>query len=188
MSSAAAEPAEKISHATPVKSVETVETTVEPISDAVTKTSAAAEKMVKENAATLAESGSAATTAFQELAKAYQELASKNAKNLAAAIHALSSVKSITEFIDLEQKLIKEGVAAAVSDSTQIARLTAAVFTAAIDPGQEADRDRAQVIRLNPGDRRPGRQVGNSPGVLSAITVRSHARVVTSSIMRISVS
>jgi hypothetical protein len=134
MSSAAAEPAEKISHATPVKSVETVETTVEPISDAVTKTSAAAEKMVKENAATLAESGSAATTAFQELAKAYQELASKNAKNLAAAIHALSSVKSITEFIDLEQKLIKEGVAAAVSDSTQIARLTAAVFTAAIDP------------------------------------------------------
>jgi len=134
MSSATAEPVEKTIHAAPAKPFKPVETVVEPIADAVTKTSAAAENMVKENAAALAEGSSAATTAFQELAKAYQELATKNAKNLAAAIHALSSVRSITEFIDLEQKLIKEGVAAAVSDSTQIARLTAAVFAAAIDP------------------------------------------------------
>jgi len=132
MSQATAEPVVKTSTAPPVNKA--VETVVEATTEALTKGSAAAEKMVKENAAALAESGTGAGTAFQELTKAYQELAVKNAKNLASAIQSLSAVKSITEFITLEQKLIKEGVEAAVSDSTHIARLTAAVFTAAIDP------------------------------------------------------
>jgi phasin family protein len=64
----------------------------------------------------------------------YQELASKNAKNLTAAMQALAAVKSPTEFMELQQRLIKEGVAAAVSDSKHIAQLTTAVFTAAFEP------------------------------------------------------
>ena len=72
--------------------------------------------------------------AIEELTKAYQELATKNAKNLTAAIQALSAVKSPTEFIELQQRLIKDGVEAAVSDSRHIAQLTTAVFTAAFEP------------------------------------------------------
>jgi hypothetical protein len=43
-------------------------------------------------------------------------------------------VKNPAEFIELQQRLIKDGVEAAVSDSQRIAHLTAAVFTAAFEP------------------------------------------------------
>jgi len=43
-------------------------------------------------------------------------------------------VKSPTEFFELQQKLIKDGVEAAVADSRHIAELTTAVFTAAFEP------------------------------------------------------
>ena len=91
----------------------------------------------KANAEALTKSGNAAIAGFQELAKAYQALATKNAEKLTASIQALATVKSPTEFIELQQKLIKEGVDAAVSDSQNIAKLTAAVFTAAFEPVQE---------------------------------------------------
>jgi len=89
---------------------------------------------VESKANGLTDSAKASGTAFQELAKAYQELATKNARNVTAAIQALSSVKSPAEFIALQQTLIKDGVLAAVVDSQNIAHLTAAVFTAALDP------------------------------------------------------
>jgi hypothetical protein len=84
--------------------------------DALTKSGLAEEKIVKGNADALADSGNASSAAFQELTKAYQELAAKNAKNLTAAIQALTAVKKPTEFIELQQRLIKDGVDAAVSD------------------------------------------------------------------------
>jgi phasin family protein len=43
-------------------------------------------------------------------------------------------VKDPSQFIELQQKLIKDGVEAAVSDSRHIAQLTSAVFTAAFAP------------------------------------------------------
>jgi phasin family protein len=101
---------------------------------ALTKSSEAAEKIVKGNTEVLTESGNASRTAVQELTRAYQELASKNAKNLTAAMQALAAVKSPAEFVKLQQRLLKEGVEAAVSDSQHIAQLTTAVFTAAFEP------------------------------------------------------
>lgn len=91
----------------------------------------------KANAESLTKSGNAAIAGFQELAKAYQALATKNAEKLTASIQALSSVKSPAEFIELQQKLIQEGVDAAVGDSRNIAELTTAVFTAAFEPVQK---------------------------------------------------
>ena len=89
---------------------------------------------IKANTAAVSESGKASTAAIQDLTKAYQELATKNAKNLTAAIQSLSAVKTPAEFITLQQKLIQEGVQSAVSDSQTIAHLTVAVFTAAFEP------------------------------------------------------
>ncbi len=57
------------------------------------------EQIVNASADALNESGNASKAAVEELTKAYQELATKNAKNLTAAIQALSAVKSPTEFI-----------------------------------------------------------------------------------------
>jgi phasin family protein len=99
------------------------EVTAEPL----TKGGEAAEKIVKGNAEALTVSGNASRAAVQELA-------TKNAKNLTAAMQALAAVKSPAEFLELQQRLIKEGVEAAVSDSRHIAQLTTAVFTAAFEP------------------------------------------------------
>ena len=111
-----------------------VENIAKTNADALAKSSRAAETITKGGAEALTESGNASIAAVQELTKAYQELATKNAKNLTAAVHALSAVKSPTEFFELQQKLIKDGVEAAVADGRHIAQLTTAVFTAAFEP------------------------------------------------------
>jgi phasin family protein len=112
--------------------------TVEQISktsaDAVSKSAQAAKKAMQDSSSTLTESGKGSAAAIQGLTKAYQELAAKNAKNLTAAMEALAAVKNPAEFMELQQKLIKDGVEAAVSDSRHIAQLTNAVFTAAFEP------------------------------------------------------
>jgi phasin family protein len=115
------------------------EATAEP----PTKGGEAAEKIV--NAEALTVSGNASRAAVQELTRAYQELATKNAKNLAAAMQALAAVKSPAEFIQLQQRLIKEGVEAAVSDSRHIAQLTTSVFTAAFEPVKKQLEKTAQT-------------------------------------------
>ncbi len=112
----------------------TVEKIAKTNADALTESGQAAETIMKGSTEALTESGNASRAAVQELTKAYQELATKNAKNLTAAIQALSAVKDPAQFIELQQKLIKDGVEAAVSDSRHIAQLTTAVFTAAFEP------------------------------------------------------
>jgi phasin family protein len=89
---------------------------------------------MKGNADALTDSGSASRAAVQELTKAYQDLTTKNAKNLTAAMQALAAVKSPTEFIEVQQRLIKEGVETAVGDTQRIAQLTTAVYAAAFEP------------------------------------------------------
>ena len=102
---------------------------VKLIKDALTETGNASIAAVA-----LTDSGNASRAAVQELTRAYQELASKNVKNLSTAIQALAAVKSPAEFIELQRRLIKEGVEAAVSDNQHIAQLSTRVFTAAFEP------------------------------------------------------
>ena len=118
----------------PTMAKQPAEQIAEAASEALTKSGETAEKIIKGNAEALADSGNASRAAAQELTRAYQELAAKNAKNLTAAMQALAAVKSPTEFMELQQRLIREGVEAAVSDSQHIAQLTTAVFTAAFEP------------------------------------------------------
>ena len=123
----------------------TIEKIAKTNADALTKSGQAAEAGRTE---ALTESGNASRTAVQELAKAYQELATKNVKNLTAAIQALSAAKSPVQFVELQQKLIKDGVEAAVSDCRHIAQLTTSVFTAAFEPVKkqiEAAQKAAQI-------------------------------------------
>jgi phasin family protein len=111
-----------------------VENIAKTNADALAKSGRAAETIMKGSTEALTESGNASRAAVQELTTAYQELATKNVKNLTAAVQALSAVKSPTEFIELQQRLIKDGVEAAVADSRHIAQLTTSVFTAAFEP------------------------------------------------------
>ena len=108
-----------------------------------------AESIVKGNAEALASSGHASSVALQELTKAYQELAAKNAANLTAAIQALSGVKTPAEFLTVQQKLLADGVEAVVANSQTIAKLTIAVFTAAFEP-VKAQIEALQKVALKP--------------------------------------
>jgi hypothetical protein len=92
------------------------------------------EHVFKASTDALTASGHASSAAFQDLSKAYQEMAVRNANNLTVAMKELAGVKSPQEFVEIQQKLIKGGVQAAVTDSQNIAHLTAAVFTAAFEP------------------------------------------------------
>jgi phasin family protein len=127
-------PAKLVLEGFPAMAKQLAKRTAKDANQRLTMSGEAAEKMMKGNADALSESGNASKAAVQELTKAYGELAAKNAKNLTAAMQALAAVKSPTEFMELQQRLIKEGVAAAVSDSKHIAQLTTAVFTAAFEP------------------------------------------------------
>lgn len=78
--------------------------------------------------------GKAAASGFQELMQAYQSMARRNTEKLTMSMQALAAVKTPTEFIELQQKLLTEGVAAAVSDGATIGKLTTAAFAAAFEP------------------------------------------------------
>ena len=121
-----------------------VENIAKTNADALAKSGQVAETIMKGST----ESGNASRAGVQELTRAYQELATKNAKNLTAAIQELFAVKGPTQFVELQQKLIKDGVEAAVSDSRHIAQLTTSVFTAAFEPVKkqiEAAHKTAQI-------------------------------------------
>ena len=126
----------------------TVDQTAKANAEALTKSGNAAGKIAQASGATLTASGNASSAAFETLAKAYQEMASKNAETLKAAMQALAAVKNPAEFIELQQRLIKDGVQSAVRDAQNIAHLTAAVFTAAFDPVKQ-QIEAAQKTALN---------------------------------------
>lgn len=82
----------------------------------------------------LAGGSDAVVTGLQNLMQAYQTMARRNGEKLTASMQALAAVKTPTEFVELQRKLMAESVAAAVSDSAAIGKLTAAAFTAAFEP------------------------------------------------------
>jgi phasin family protein len=116
--------------------------------DVLSKSAHAAEKVVKDSSSTLTESGKGAAEALKELTKAYQELAARNVKNLTAVMEELVAVKSPAEFMELQQRLIKDGVEAAAGDSRRIAELTTAVFTAALEPVKKQFEAAQKASRL----------------------------------------
>jgi len=89
--------------------------------------------IAKDNLSALSQSDESSKSAFQQLSKAYQDVAKRNIATLSEAMRALSAVKTPTEYIELQQKLVKEGIAAAVQDSERIGKLTAAVFAVPFD-------------------------------------------------------
>ena len=113
---------------------QTSQQVVQDTTEALARSGGAVNEVMKGNANALTESGNASRAAVQELTKAYQELTTKNARNLTAAMQAMVAVKSPAEFIELQQRLIKEGVETAVGDSQRVGQLTTAVFTATFEP------------------------------------------------------
>ena len=115
-----------------------VENIAKTNAERIAKSSRAAEAVMKGGAAALTESGNASRAALLEVDKSVSGTGDKKRQESTTAIQAISAVKSPTEFIELQQKLIKDGVEAAVSDSRLIAQLTTSVFTAAFASCEKA--------------------------------------------------
>ncbi len=99
--------------------------------------SATMERDVAAGSDIITRSGNAAIAGYQDLAKAYQGLATQNAERLGAALQALAAVKSPAEFVELQNKLMADGIEAAVRDGNHIAKLTSSIFAAAFEPVRE---------------------------------------------------
>ena len=90
----------------------------------------------QENADAFAKSSAATVKAFEEIAKAQQALVAENVKKADAAVKALFSVKSPTEFADLQGKLARETLENAIADGRKLAELSTSALTDAIEPIQ----------------------------------------------------
>lgn len=101
----------------------------EPSAEILREGGDAVGKSVNDNTEGPTEATTTPRPAILELTKAYQDIASRNATTLTVAMQELAAVKSPTDFIALQQRLVREGVEEAVKDSQRIAQLTAAVFT-----------------------------------------------------------
>lgn len=88
----------------------------------------------KDNADALVKSSTIAFKGFEDIAKAWQALATKNVERTDAVIKAVTACKSPVEFADLQSKLVRESVESSISEGRKIAELTQATFTAALEP------------------------------------------------------
>lgn len=98
--------------------------------DTIAESGQATEKLLKRSSAALNESIKASNAAFKELTDVYQDVARKNIENLNAAMEALAEIKKPRDFVELQQRLIKESIEAAVNDGQRIARLVAVAYAA----------------------------------------------------------
>jgi phasin family protein len=95
------------------------------------------EKLVtisKDNADAIAQSGAATVKAFEEITKAQQAVVAKTVEKADAAVKAMFAVKSPAELADLQGKLARESIEAAIADSRKLAELATSAFTAVVEP------------------------------------------------------
>jgi len=88
----------------------------------------------KETTEAFVKSSTAAYKGFEEFTKAAQAVATKTASLNDAAFKAILAVKSPTELADLQGRLTRESVEAAIADSRKLAELANAALTAAVEP------------------------------------------------------
>ena len=129
-----------------LKTGEIIEESIKARSDAIIKRGIEAEHILKSNADTMTKTGTAAFAGFQELAREYQAIASRNSAKVMSSIHALATVKTPQDYMELQRRLFTESVQSAVSDFQTIARLTTAAFNVSFDPlRHQVEREQRNV-------------------------------------------
>jgi len=71
-----------------------------------------------------------AVAGFQGMMQVYQAIADNNIEKLRASMQAFAAAKSPLEFIELQQELLSDYVASAISDGEKIGKLATDAFTA----------------------------------------------------------
>ena len=88
----------------------------------------------KETTEAFVKSSAAAFKGFEEFTKTAQAVATKTASQNDAAFKAILAVKSPTELADLQGRLTRESVEAAIADSRKLVEIASAAYSAAVEP------------------------------------------------------
>ncbi len=73
---------------------------------------------------------------LQDIASAYKAIALETMEKMAGSVQAFAAVRSPTDFFQLQQTMMQDNIAAAMSNGSQIATLTSAFFMASVAPLQ----------------------------------------------------
>ncbi|MBI5165347.1 MAG: phasin family protein [Magnetospirillum sp.] len=90
--------------------------------------------MSKDNTEAMVKSSTLAMQGMEELTKASQALAARNAEVMDAAFKALFSCKTPAELADLQSRLARESVENAIAEGRKFAELASSTVTAALEP------------------------------------------------------
>ncbi len=88
----------------------------------------------KENVEAVVKSSSVALQGLEEISKHSQAYFTKSVEKADSAIKALLSVKSPTEFAEIQNKLARENIETAIADSRKFSELTQSVISASLEP------------------------------------------------------
>tara|TARA_R110000868_G_scaffold249662_2_gene506169 strand:- start:2724 stop:3065 length:342 start_codon:yes stop_codon:yes gene_type:complete len=77
-----------------------------------------------------------ALSGLKDIADAYKTIATENMETITSSVQAIAAVRNPTEFFELQQKMMKANLTAAMSNSSKLAKLTSAFFTATLAPMQ----------------------------------------------------
>lgn len=130
-----------------LKTGEIVEETIKARSDAIAKRGIEAERILKSNADTMTATGTAAFAGFQELAREYQAIASRNSATFLSLIHALAAVRAPQEYMALQHRLMTESVERAIGDFRTLTRLTTAAFNVSFEPLRRQAEGELQKVK-----------------------------------------
>lgn len=101
----------------------------------------------KENVEALVQSGTLATKGFEEVSKAYAAYATENFNKATAAVKALASVKSPTEFVQLQAQFARESVDGFIAESRKLSEIANTVATSALEPLQARAKAASSVFK-----------------------------------------
>lgn len=88
----------------------------------------------KDNADAMVKSGTAAMKGFEDLAKAGQSLAVRQAEAVESAVRAMFACRSPVELAELQGKLARESIETAIAEGRKFAELATTMYTAAFEP------------------------------------------------------
>ena len=88
----------------------------------------------KDNADAMVRSGTAAMKGFEDIAKAGQALAVRQAEAMDAAFKAMFACRSPVELADIQGRLARESIETAIAEGRKFAELATTAYTAALEP------------------------------------------------------
>lgn len=102
----------------------------------------------KENVEAFVQSSTLAAKGYEELVKAYAAYTGQTIDKSTAAVKALASAKSPTEFLQLQAQLTKDNTEALLAETRKLAEIVNAIVTSSMEPIQNRFKVAASLYKV----------------------------------------